>query len=148
MLDRKDFYEKRIDWLLSHGADINIPDSQGTTALLYACRWAGNSEIINYLLSRHADRSLRDNDNKSALAYLAENGRFKAEEKELISEQLNSNSQYPQIEQQQNKNITPQIDHESFIKDFSAKQQVYFSREEKQHCIMRWKMEWQLKLLK
>jgi ankyrin repeat protein len=128
LLDRKDFYEKRIDWLLSHGADINMPDSHGTTALLYACRWAGNSEIINYLLSRHADRSLRDNDNKSALAYLAENGRFKAEEKELISEQLNSNKQYPQTEQQQDKNITPQIDHESFIMDFSAKQQEYFSR--------------------
>ena len=54
--------------LLDLGADANIPDTNGTTALHYATRFT-NKEIIKLLVAYGADMNFKDSKGYSALDY-------------------------------------------------------------------------------
>ncbi|MCR4734881.1 MAG: ankyrin repeat domain-containing protein [Treponema sp.] len=54
--------------LLNSGADVNLTDNDGWTALMYAARYQENTEIINNLLSAGADVKITNNFDISALS--------------------------------------------------------------------------------
>lgn len=62
--ERSDF----VKYFLNCGCDINKPDNQGRTPLIYAV-CIGNIPIIKLLLSRNVLRNYRDKQNLSALDY-------------------------------------------------------------------------------
>lgn len=60
--------ENIVDLLLSHGADPNIQDTNGKTALLY-CSTFGINTIAEKLLKAGANANLKDNTGNRALDY-------------------------------------------------------------------------------
>ncbi len=64
----------KINYLLKAGADPNMADKKGRSALLYAAR-AGESLMVKKLLEYGAHIHLTDKDGKSAIDYARENGR-------------------------------------------------------------------------
>lgn len=61
-------------YLLENGADPNIQDKMGKTALMHACLWQTGSEILSLLLSSGADPTLEDHEGFSALVYAVNSG--------------------------------------------------------------------------
>jgi ankyrin repeat protein len=61
------------DFLLDHGADVNLADGQGKTALYHAAE-AGNKAMVELLLGRGADVNARDGRGQTALHLAAANG--------------------------------------------------------------------------
>ena len=59
--------------LVEKGADTNIQDNAGRTALMLAAS-KGNNLIINKLLSADAEPGLRGRDGKTASAWAVEKG--------------------------------------------------------------------------
>jgi len=59
---------------LARGADINIRNDHGNTALMYAAEY-GHPEIIRLLLNAGADMKPRDRDNETALIIAQRRGR-------------------------------------------------------------------------
>ena len=49
-----------IDLLIDHGADIDVQNADGRTALMLAAQ-VGDEELIDYLLDYGADKLIKDN---------------------------------------------------------------------------------------
>lgn len=56
-----------VEMLLSHGADPNLKDQNGMSALAYAVSGRQSEESVNILLRGQADANARDSDNTSIL---------------------------------------------------------------------------------
>ncbi|EDQ86049.1 uncharacterized protein MONBRDRAFT_34000 [Monosiga brevicollis MX1] len=52
-------------WLIEHGANVNLPDAEGTTALHNAC-YAQRQELVSRLLAAGADRTAVSGDGELA----------------------------------------------------------------------------------
>ena len=65
-----------VELLLDHGADINIRDKDGKTALMlmYSHSLNEDNDITRLLLERGADTNIRDKNGKTALMYATEMG--------------------------------------------------------------------------
>ena len=63
----KDGNEKEIKLLLKSGANVNLKDKDGWTALMYAVRYSSNLECTESLLEARADISLKNKYGSSAL---------------------------------------------------------------------------------
>uniref|UniRef100_A0A3Q4H5X7 Uncharacterized protein n=1 Tax=Neolamprologus brichardi TaxID=32507 RepID=A0A3Q4H5X7_NEOBR len=61
-------------YLLENGADPNIQDKTGKTALMHACLQQMGAEILSLLLSSGADPTLEDHGGLSALVYAVNSG--------------------------------------------------------------------------
>ncbi len=61
-------------YLLENGADPNIQDKSGKTALMHACIERAGDEVLSLLLSSGADPSLEDHTGSSALVYAVNAG--------------------------------------------------------------------------
>lgn len=61
-------------YLLENGADPNIQDKSGKTALMHACIERAGQEVLSLLLSSGADPSLEDHNGSSALVYAVNAG--------------------------------------------------------------------------
>uniref|UniRef100_A0A672F368 Ankyrin repeat domain 34Bb n=1 Tax=Salarias fasciatus TaxID=181472 RepID=A0A672F368_SALFA len=61
-------------YLLENGADPNIQDKTGKTALMHACLEQTGAEILSLLLSSGADPTLEDHSGLSALVYAVNSG--------------------------------------------------------------------------
>lgn len=61
-------------YLLENGADPNIQDKMGKTALMHACLEQAGAEIVSLLLSSGADPTLEDHGGLSALVYAVNSG--------------------------------------------------------------------------
>lgn len=63
------------DWeirsLLKSGANVNLQDNEGWTAMMYACRYQNNLEIVNMLLQYKADTQICNNYGTNALSLAA-----------------------------------------------------------------------------
>uniref|UniRef100_A0A3P8VVJ6 Uncharacterized protein n=1 Tax=Cynoglossus semilaevis TaxID=244447 RepID=A0A3P8VVJ6_CYNSE len=51
---------KLVQFLLEKGADPNIQDKEGLTALMHACRERAGPEVVSLLLDGGADINLED----------------------------------------------------------------------------------------
>ncbi|XDV54815.1 hypothetical protein PO909_023020 [Leuciscus waleckii] len=60
---------KMVGYLLESGADPNIQDKSGKTALMHACLEQAGSEVVALLLGSGADPCLEDHTGSSALIY-------------------------------------------------------------------------------
>jgi ankyrin repeat protein len=63
---------KTADFLISHGADIENPDSDGTTDFLAVCYECESLEHVKYLYERGANIHVRDKDGRDALYFAME----------------------------------------------------------------------------
>lgn len=63
----KDSNEKEIKLLIKSGANVNLKDKDGWTALMYAVRYSSNLECTESLLEAGADISLKNKYGSSAL---------------------------------------------------------------------------------
>lgn len=68
-----------IKYLLEKGADINVKNEDGSTALMTASMY-GNLEIIKYLIENGADINSKDNDDSTALIYASKWGNLETVE--------------------------------------------------------------------
>lgn len=68
-----------IKYLLEKGADINVKNEDGSTALMTASMY-GNLEIIKYLIENGADINAKDNDDSTALIYASKWGNLETVE--------------------------------------------------------------------
>jgi ankyrin repeat protein len=64
--------------LLEYGAQVNLQDKHGRTALMYASK-EGNIALIQRLLDCQADSTLKDNEGNTALTYAIQQGHVEAE---------------------------------------------------------------------
>uniref|UniRef100_A0A3B3SRL2 Ankyrin repeat domain 34A n=1 Tax=Paramormyrops kingsleyae TaxID=1676925 RepID=A0A3B3SRL2_9TELE len=65
---------KMVRYLLEKGADPNIPDKTGRTALMHACAEQAGKEVVALLLEYGADPSLKDYSGSSALVHAINKG--------------------------------------------------------------------------
>lgn len=65
---------KMVRYLLEKGADPNIPDKSGRTALMHACAEQAGKEVVSLLLENGADPSLKDYSGSSALVHAINKG--------------------------------------------------------------------------
>ena len=63
-----------LRYLLESGADPNIQDKSGRTALMHACMERAGVEVLSLLLLSGADPSLEDHSGSSALVYAVNSG--------------------------------------------------------------------------
>lgn len=61
-------------YLLENGADPNIQDKMGKTALMHACLEQAGADVLSLLLSSGADPTLEDHAGLSALVYAVNSG--------------------------------------------------------------------------
>ncbi|XP_036066782.1 ankyrin repeat domain-containing protein 34A [Oryzias melastigma] len=61
--------QKMVRYLLEKGADPNIPDKTGRTALMHACDQQAGRDVVSLLLENGADPSLKDYSGASALVH-------------------------------------------------------------------------------
>ncbi|KAJ8398475.1 hypothetical protein AAFF_G00427300 [Aldrovandia affinis] len=66
--------QKMVRYLLEKGADPNIPDKSGRTALMHACAEQAGKEVVSLLLEYGADPSLKDYSGSSALVHAINKG--------------------------------------------------------------------------
>ncbi|XP_072249548.1 ankyrin repeat domain-containing protein 34A [Leuresthes tenuis] len=66
--------QKMVRYLLEKGADPNIPDKSGRTALMHACAEQAGKEVVLLLLENGADPSLKDYSGSSALVHAINRG--------------------------------------------------------------------------
>jgi ankyrin repeat protein len=64
---------RKVYWLTEHGADVNIPDNNGTTPLMWAAK-IGSVPKVEHLLAEGASVSARNNKGETALILAAKNG--------------------------------------------------------------------------
>ena len=63
---------RNIEAAINKGADVNAPDKNGVTSLMYAAEWTRSPEAIATLLKAGTDIKARTNDGMTALMYAAE----------------------------------------------------------------------------
>jgi uncharacterized protein len=61
-------YEKLVNLLLKNGADPNITNIDGVTALMMAAQ-SNNPKIVSLLINYKSNKSIKDNKGKTALDY-------------------------------------------------------------------------------
>ncbi|KAM9782896.1 ankyrin repeat domain-containing protein 34A [Neosynchiropus ocellatus] len=66
--------QKMVRYLLEKGADPNIPDKSGRTALMHACAEQAGKDVVSLLLENGADPSLKDYGGSSALVHAINKG--------------------------------------------------------------------------
>uniref|UniRef100_G3NFF1 Ankyrin repeat domain 34A n=1 Tax=Gasterosteus aculeatus TaxID=69293 RepID=G3NFF1_GASAC len=66
--------QRMVRYLLEKGADPNIPDKGGRTALMHACAEQAGKEVVTLLLENGADPSLKDYAGSSALVHAINRG--------------------------------------------------------------------------
>ncbi|XP_056142843.1 ankyrin repeat domain-containing protein 34A [Lampris incognitus] len=66
--------QRMVRYLLEKGADPNIPDKSGRTALMHACAEQSGREVVSLLLENGADPSLKDYSGSSALVHAINRG--------------------------------------------------------------------------
>ncbi|XP_028837586.1 ankyrin repeat domain-containing protein 34A [Denticeps clupeoides] len=66
--------QKMVRYLLEKGADPNIPDKSGRTALMHACAEQAGKDVVSLLLENGADPSIKDYSGSSALVYAINKG--------------------------------------------------------------------------
>ncbi|KAK5921500.1 hypothetical protein CgunFtcFv8_018859 [Champsocephalus gunnari] len=66
--------QRMVRYLLEKGADPNIPDKGGRTALIHACAEQAGREVVSLLLENGADPSLKDYSGSSALVHAINKG--------------------------------------------------------------------------
>ncbi|KAK5873417.1 hypothetical protein PBY51_018459 [Eleginops maclovinus] len=66
--------QRMVRYLLEKGADPNIPDKSGRTALIHACAERAGREVVSLLLENGADPSLKDYSGSSALVHAINKG--------------------------------------------------------------------------
>ena len=64
---------KKVKQLLEEGADVNVKDEKGRTALMFAS-WYSHKEVVKQLLEKGADVDAEDIYGKTALMYASEKG--------------------------------------------------------------------------
>ena len=62
-----------VKGLVKAGADINVSDNQGNTALYYALRY-GNQEVARFLIKKGADYNHTNNKGESPVQIAVEKG--------------------------------------------------------------------------
>lgn len=88
-IDRSEgYYFKRLKILFEHGADINLTDRSGCTAIMRSCKLGCREEMIHFLLSFNPDLNLEDSDGKDVYDYLNENETLSQRNKARIFEML------------------------------------------------------------
>ncbi len=60
-----------IETLIAHGADINLPNLNGETPLMFACN-SGHTDVVRMFLACGADANRQDNNGMTALMYAAD----------------------------------------------------------------------------
>nr|XP_045752720.1 ankyrin repeat domain-containing protein 34A isoform X3 [Mirounga angustirostris] len=65
---------RMVRYLLEQGADPNIADRLGRTALMHACAGGGGAAVASLLLAHGADPSVRDHAGASALVHALDRG--------------------------------------------------------------------------
>ncbi|XP_072032164.1 uncharacterized protein [Amphiura filiformis] len=68
---------KVVRMLLKHGANVNLKDNVGRTALSYACELKCN-DVIKELVKNNVDPNLEDNNGNTPLVYCAQVGNHEA----------------------------------------------------------------------
>jgi len=58
-----------VPLLIEAGADVNLNDNTGSSALMFACRYDQLFAIVSFLIESDADVNLIDNDGWSALMF-------------------------------------------------------------------------------
>lgn len=118
---KSDFYET-TNILFQAGADVNLQDNEGNTALMHACYFENYSmfgedyllNFIHFLLSIGADVHLENAQGKNALEIARERGFYSVVE--LLIEHINNNNQlifpYLTLEGSSDSNL-----HRSYFKD-------------------------------
>lgn len=61
---KRDFKKEVVDYLIKRGADVNLRQKDGTTALWHAAK-LGDDDIVEILLDHGADPKIPDNNNKT-----------------------------------------------------------------------------------
>ena len=69
---------KLAEALIKSGADVNLQDDSGMTALMYAAQSDANLSLLNELIDADADRNLKDNNGRTAYSYALEAGNEEA----------------------------------------------------------------------
>ena len=67
--------EKQVNWLIEHGADVNLQDEDGDTALHFACRSHASLEILSCLIENGASINACTNCKVTPLMMAVENCR-------------------------------------------------------------------------
>ena len=65
--------EKQVNWLIEHGADVNLQDEDGDTALHFACRSHASLEILSCLIENGASINACTNCKVTPLMMAVEN---------------------------------------------------------------------------
>ena len=74
---RKHHNQGSVVKLIDHGAEVNVQDMQGVTALMFSCQY-GNRDMLVALLDAGADIDMQDKDGSSALIHAATVGHDEA----------------------------------------------------------------------
>lgn len=82
-----------IRLLIIYGANIDIQDNDGRTALLYACININNHTFMKEIIEKGANVDHKDNDGKTALMYLCNGNTNKEIIEKLIKKGANINYQ-------------------------------------------------------
>ena len=72
---------EKIKKILDDGAEINLQNNKGYTALIYASNF-GREDVVKLLLERGADKNIATANGKDAL-YFAKDNKFKSIQKIL-----------------------------------------------------------------
>jgi len=62
-----------VDYLLKHGAEINAPTANGSTALFFAARY-GHLEVVELLLKNRADAKIANETGETAVDWALKSG--------------------------------------------------------------------------
>ena len=73
VLTRPDVVESVHDEYLKAGADIEVKDEKGKTALMWAARWHSNPEVIEVLLKAGANPKAKDKYGNTAVDHAKNN---------------------------------------------------------------------------
>ena len=68
-------YFQAVEYLLTHGAEVNMKNECKQTSLMYAC-YRGHFDIVKLLVSHGANINVKDHSGYTAVSYMSELGNF------------------------------------------------------------------------